>query len=187
MEAKTTVHAVDPKGLLIGWGIILAWGLSLAFLLTWENNRKVCGGRLSWKNFGRVWRHFASAVAICRCETQSEALTDTPLFVFCRGGLLQKRFCICICRSVSADTNRLWSCPRTTPKGQLWICSRGKGFLQIATADRRSQRRLGLHNRPLPPASEPAEGPSSPLQNGFYADTDRCRFPTAICVWLPPT
>ena len=41
MEAKTTVHAVDPKGLLIGWGIILAWGLSLAFLLTWE---------FSWEN-----------------------------------------------------------------------------------------------------------------------------------------
>ena len=36
MEANSSVGTVDPKGLLIGWGIILTWTLSLAFLLTWE-------------------------------------------------------------------------------------------------------------------------------------------------------
>ncbi|MCE2777479.1 MAG: fatty acid desaturase [Algoriphagus sp.] len=41
MEAPSRIRSIDPKGLLIGWGIILTWALSLAFLLTWE---------FSWEN-----------------------------------------------------------------------------------------------------------------------------------------
>jgi beta-carotene ketolase (CrtW type) len=36
MSANSSLSRIDPKGLLVGWGVIFAWGASLTLLLTWE-------------------------------------------------------------------------------------------------------------------------------------------------------
>lgn len=40
MNTAITSKGLDPKGLLIGWGIIVLWAISLVFLLSYEINWK---------------------------------------------------------------------------------------------------------------------------------------------------